>query len=167
MYSLEQSGDKRRKAIPEPLSLTVSLRGSYEALENCQVFRLTGLLDAFSEPVFVKVVTKHLEEGSPNLILDLTGIDFIDSSGVGALVQLAKLVQGRGGIFQVVSNPRITQTVKLVRLEKFLALRNSLQEALGYLAAESKRHAEQSSPAPEGGSEAASSSLEKPEGEAS
>jgi anti-anti-sigma factor len=63
----------------------------------------------------------------------LTGIDFIDSSGVGALVQLAKLVQGRAGIFQVVSNPRITQTVKLVRLEKFLSLRNSLQEALDRL----------------------------------
>jgi anti-anti-sigma factor len=124
---------ERRRAIPEPLSLTVSLRGSREALENCQVFHLTGLLDAFSEPVFVKVVTKYLEEGSPNLILDLTGIDFIDSSGVGALVQLAKLVQGRAGIFQVVSNPRITQTVKLVRLEKFLSLRNSLQEALDRL----------------------------------
>ncbi|MFS8795422.1 STAS domain-containing protein [Synechococcus sp. R55.8] len=124
---------ERRRAIPEPLSLTVSLRGSREALENCQVFHLTGLLDAFSEPVFVKVVTKYLEEGSPNLILDLTGIDFIDSSGVGALVQLAKLVQSRAGIFQVVSNPRITQTVKLVRLEKFLSLRNSLQEALDRL----------------------------------
>ncbi|MGY2710297.1 STAS domain-containing protein [Thermostichus sp. MS-CIW-28] len=124
---------ERRRAIPEPLSLTVSLRGSREALENCQVFHLTGLLDAFSEPVFVKVVTKYLEEGSPNLILDLTGIDFIDSSGVGALVQLAKLVQGRAGVFQVVSNPRITQTVKLVRLEKFLSLRNSLQEALDRL----------------------------------
>ncbi|MGY4561847.1 anti-anti-sigma factor [Thermostichus sp. MS-CIW-32] len=124
---------ERRRAIPEPLSLTVSLRGSREALENCQVFHLTGLLDAFSEPVFVKVVTKYLEEGSPNLILDLTGIDFIDSSGVGALVQLAKLVQSRAGVFQVVSNPRITQTVKLVRLEKFLSLRNSLQEALDRL----------------------------------
>ncbi|HIK21176.1 STAS domain-containing protein [Synechococcus sp. R55.3] len=124
---------ERRRAIPEPLSLTVSLRGSHEALENCQVFHLTGLLDAFSEPVFVKVVTKYLEEGSPNLILDLTGIDFIDSSGVGALVQLAKLVQSRAGVFQVVSNPRITQTVKLVRLEKFLSLRNSLQEALDRL----------------------------------
>jgi len=147
--------------------LTVSLRGSHEALEDCQVFHLAGLLDAFSEPVFVKVVTKHLEKGSPNLILDLAGIDFIDSSGVGALVQLAKLVQERGGIFQVVSNPRITQTVKLVRLEKFLSLRNSLQEALDYLAAESKRRSEQASPSSEAGSEAAGSSPEEPKGEAS
>ncbi|MEN9203825.1 MAG: STAS domain-containing protein [Thermostichus sp. DG_1_6_bins_120] len=126
---------KRRRAIPEPLSLTVSLRGSHEALENCQVFHLTGLLDAFSEPVFRKVVTKYIEEGSPNIILDLTGIDFVDSSGVGALVQLAKLVQSRSGLFQVVSNARVTQTVKLVRLEKFLSLRSSLQEALDHLAA--------------------------------
>jgi len=82
-------------------------------------------------------------------------------------VQLAKLVQERGGIFQVVSNPRITQTVKLVRLEKFLSLRNSLQEALDYLAAESKRRSEQASPPSEAGSEAAGSSPEEPKGEAS
>ncbi|WP_443081738.1 STAS domain-containing protein [Synechococcus sp. Nb3U1] len=133
---------KRRRAIPEPLSLTVSLRGSHEALENCQVFHLTGLLDAFSEPIFRKVVTKYLEEGSPNIILDLTGIDFVDSSGVGALVQLAKLVQSHSGIFQVVSNARVTQTVKLVRLEKFLSLRSSLQEALDHLTAAGTDNAE-------------------------
>jgi anti-anti-sigma factor len=138
------------------------LRGSHEALENCQVFYLTGLLDAFSEPVFVKVVTKYLEEGSPNLILDLTGIDFIDSSGVGALVQLAKLAQSRGGIFQVVSNPRITQTVKLVRLEKFLSLRNSLQEALDHLAAEGGGR-----PEPDTRPDAAKARPEGPDGQAS
>lgn len=31
---------------------------------------------------------------------------------------------------QIVTNPRVTQTVKMVRLEKFLKLQNSLDEAL-------------------------------------
>ncbi|TVP65518.1 MAG: anti-anti-sigma factor, partial [Nodularia sp. (in: Bacteria)] len=35
--------------IAEPLNLTVSLRGTREVRDNCQLFRLTGLLDAFSE----------------------------------------------------------------------------------------------------------------------
>ncbi len=71
-----------------------------------------------------------IDEGPQNVVLDLSGIDFVDSSGVGALVQIAKQIQNYEGSLQVVSNPRVTQTVKLVRLERFLVLRSSLEEAL-------------------------------------
>ncbi len=116
--------------IPEPLNLTVSLRGTREIQEKCQIFRLTGLLDAFSEPTFGKVIAKYIEEGPKNIILVLSQIDFVDSSGLGALVQLAKKAQTEGGTLQIVTNARVTQTVKLVRLEKFLSLQPSLEAAL-------------------------------------
>lgn len=120
-------------SIPEPLTLTVSLRGTREVRDNCQLYRLAGLLDAFSEPTFRKVLDKHVEEGPANVVLDLAQIDFVDSSGLGALVQLAKKVQGAGGKLQIVTNPRVTQTVKLVRLEQFLALQPSVEIALNNL----------------------------------
>jgi anti-anti-sigma factor len=112
------------------LTLTVSLRGTREVRENCQLFRLAGLLDAFSEPTFRKVMEKYAEESPHNIILDLSQIDFIDSSGLGALVQIAKKAQTAGGTLQIVTNARVTQTVKLVRLEKFLALQPSVDVAL-------------------------------------
>lgn len=99
--------------------------------DNYQIFRLTGLLDAFSEPTFRKVIGKCIEEGPIHVILDLSQIDFVDSSGLGALVQLAKQAQSAGGTSQIVTNARVTQTVKLVRLEQFLSLRPSMEEALG------------------------------------
>ncbi|MBS3026338.1 MAG: STAS domain-containing protein [Dolichospermum sp. DET50] len=117
--------------IAEPLNLTVSLRGTREVRDTCQLFRLTGLLDAFSEPTFRKVLGSKIEEGPKNIILDLSQIDFVDSSGLGALVQLAKQAQTAEGTLQIVSNPRVTQTVKLVRLEKFLSLQVSVDAALG------------------------------------
>ncbi|MDP5017873.1 MAG: STAS domain-containing protein [Dolichospermum sp.] len=116
--------------IAEPLNLTVSLRGTREARENCQLFRLTGLLDAFSEPTFRKVLGSKIDEGPKNIILDLSQIDFVDSSGLGALVQLAKQAQTAEGTLQIVTNARVTQTVKLVRLEKFLSLQVSVDAAL-------------------------------------
>lgn len=64
------------------------------------------------------------------MILDLSQIDFVDSSGLGALVQLVKKAQTLEGTLQIVSNPRVTQTVKLVRLEKFLSLQPSVDEAV-------------------------------------
>lgn len=98
--------------------------------DNYQLFRLAGLLDAFSEPTFRKVIGKFIEEGPQHVILDLSQIDFIDSSGLGALVQLAKQAQSAGGTSQIVTNARVTQTVKLVRLEKFLSLRQNVEAAL-------------------------------------
>lgn len=108
----------------------MSLRGTREVRENHQIFRLTGLLDAFSEPAFRKVIGNCIDEGPSNLILVLAQIDFIDSSGLGALVQLVKKAQTAGGSLQVVTNPRVTQTVKLVRLEKFLSLQPNVEAAL-------------------------------------
>lgn len=94
------------------------------------MFRLTGLLDAFSEAPFRKVVSKCIEGGPTNIILDLSTIDFVDSSGLGALVQLVKKAKEESGSLQIVTNPRVTQTVKLVRLEKFLSLQSSVEDAV-------------------------------------
>ena len=112
------------------MTLTVSLRGTREVKNNYQLFRLTGLLDAFSEATFRKVPSKCIDEGPKHVILDLSQIDFVDSSGLGALVQLVKKAQTLEGTLQIVSNPRVTQTVKLVRLEKFLSLQPSVDEAV-------------------------------------
>ncbi|MFM6190807.1 MAG: STAS domain-containing protein [Planktothrix sp.] len=110
----------------------MSLRGTRDVKDNYQLFRLTGLLDAFSEGTFRKVVGGYIEEeqSAKHIILDLSQIDFVDSSGLGALVQLVKKAQSNGATLQVVSNARVTQTVKLVRLEKFLSLQPSVDDAI-------------------------------------
>jgi anti-anti-sigma regulatory factor len=52
---------------------------------------------------------------------------------LGALVQLVKKATTEGGSLKIVTNPRVTQTVKLVRLEKFLSLQNTVEEAIAQL----------------------------------
>lgn len=127
---IHQLQESKEVAISEQLNLTVSLRGTREVRNNCQIFHLLGQLDAFSEPTFQKVVLGYVKETANKIILDLSQIDFIDSSGLGALVRIAKQVSTVKGDLQIVSNARVTQTVKMVRLEKFLKLKNSLDEAL-------------------------------------
>ena len=108
----------------------MSLRGTREVKKNYQIFRLTGLLDAFSEATFRKAIGKCIDAKPTNIILDLSQIEFLDSSGLGALVQLVKKAQEKEGSLQIVTNPRVTQTVKLVRLEKFLSLQDSVDVAV-------------------------------------
>ena len=92
------------------------------------VFTFKGQLDAFSEKQFKTFVTNNLNNELP-FIIDLTKIDFLDSSGLGALVQTAKECKKSKLGFSVVGNSRVAQTIKLVRLGDFLNLKSTLEEA--------------------------------------
>ena len=91
-----------------------------------------GQLDAFSEKQFKTFVTNNFKNNLP-LVIDLSKIDFLDSSGLGALVQTAKECKKLKLGFSVVGNSRVAQTIKLVRLGDFLNLRSSIEDALTYL----------------------------------
>ena len=100
------------------------------------MFRFTGQLDAYSDKQFTEFITGQIELAPPlgvkaPVVVDLSRIDFIDSSGLGALVQLAKDCSERQLPFVLVGNARVVQTVKLVRLEDFLHLQPDLESALG------------------------------------
>ena len=112
--------------------LTVSLRGNIDLRTNIIVFTFKGQLDAFSEKQFKTFVTDNLKNEMP-FVVDLTKIDFLDSSGLGALVQTAKQCKKLKLGFSVVGNSRVSQTIKLVRLGDFLNLNSSLEDALTYL----------------------------------
>ena len=121
--------------ISELQRLTVSLRGGFEQKDGCLVFHFTGQLDAYSEKQFMEYVGDVLKANKLPSVLDLSKIDFLDSSGLGALVQLAKQCTDAKRSFVMVGNSRVTQTIKLVRLEDFLHLVEDLPTALNQLAA--------------------------------
>lgn len=132
--TLRRSSALGAGAINDLQRLTVSLRGGFEQQAHCQLFRFTGQLDAYSDKQFGEFIAAHRSPSQP-LVVDLSHIDFLDSSGLGALVQLAKQCTSDGQQFLVVGNARVVQTVKLVRLEEFLHLQPDLATALGSLAA--------------------------------
>ena len=122
----------RKQIIEDFQKLTVSLRGTFDVKTNITVFTFKGQLDAFSEKQFKTFVTNNLNNDLP-FVIDLTKIDFVDSSGLGALVQTSKECKKSKLGFSVVGNSRVAQTIKLVRLGDFLNLKSSLEDALNYL----------------------------------
>jgi anti-anti-sigma factor len=115
--------------------LTVSLRGGCERQPQCLLFSFTGQLDAYSDKQFSAFLSERISDPQEPIVLDLSRIDFLDSSGLGALVQLAKDRNTSAAPFLIVGNARVVQTVKLVRLEEFLHLQPDLDTALGLLKA--------------------------------
>ena len=108
------------------------MRGNIDVKTKIIVFTFKGQLDAFSEKQFKSFVTNNLRNDF-SLIIDLTKIDFLDSSGLGALVQTVKECKKLKSGFSVVGNSRVAQTIKLVRLGDFLNLKPNLEDALTYL----------------------------------
>ena len=99
------------------------------------VLNFTGQLDAYSEKQFTTFINEVLASNQLSVVIDLTNIDFIDSSGLGAMVQVAKKFSQSKREFNVVGNPRVVQTIKLVRLEEFLHLSPDLSSAISKLSA--------------------------------
>ena len=121
--------------IAELQRLTVSLRGSFNQQNGCLVINFTGQLDAYSEKQFTTFINEVLDSNQQSVVIDLSNIDFIDSCGLGAMVQAAKKCTQSKRAFNVVGNPRVEQTIKLVRLEEFLHLVPDLSTAIAKLSA--------------------------------
>ena len=123
----------RNLIIEDFQKLTVSLRGNIEVSANIIVFTFKGQLDAFSEKQFKTFITNTLKKDPLSFVIDLSKIDFLDSSGLGALVQTSKECKKLKLGFCLVGNSRVAQTIKLVRLGDFLNLKATLEDALIFL----------------------------------
>ena len=99
------------------------------------MLNFTGQLDAYSEKQFTTYINDVLDSNQLSVVIDLTNIDFIDSCGLGAMVQAAKKCSKSKTAFNVVGNPRVVQTIKLVRLEEFLHLAPDINTAISKLSA--------------------------------
>ncbi len=102
-----------------------------EEKEGYHIVSPVGELDIYTVPLFRKVVLKLEGDRRHDLILDLTRVTFIDSSGLGSLIEIFQKVQSvEGEIAYVVDNPRILKIFKLVDLDKVFPVFPNLGRAL-------------------------------------
>lgn len=59
--------------------------------------RLVGRLDSTTYPAAEKAVTAALRQGAPMLILDVSGLEYVSSVGMGILIAAYDDVSARGG----------------------------------------------------------------------
>ncbi len=89
-----------------------------EGPETLEVTDLTELSGA-GAGTMRDTVRKALEERHRTLNLDLSGITFLDSSGLGALIALNKTLLSRGGRVQIINPSAVTrQILELTRLHR-------------------------------------------------
>jgi stage II sporulation protein AA (anti-sigma F factor antagonist) len=97
---------------------------------------MRGELDLLTAPVFRTQVDQELEtyERLSNLILDLSKVDFIDSSGLGAILGRYKRIRERGGkLLLVNAQPQVQKILELSGLDKIMPLFPDAERALEHL----------------------------------
>lgn len=96
------------------------------------VLTLTGdLVIGEPEATFKKTVIRLLEEGKTRLLVDLQGVGFLDSSGLGALVRALTNSQKEGGQTKLVhAGPQIRKLLEMTKLDSVFELHDDLQAAV-------------------------------------
>lgn len=80
--------------------------------------------------IFLKTL---IQGGVLKIIVDMADLEFIDSTGIGMLVDLAKLLRQRGGDIALLNVPeRIERIFQPVRLNRFIRIFDSDIEAVRF-----------------------------------
>jgi anti-anti-sigma factor len=126
-YTGKPADDPGRKglAMSNDLSISEADNGG-----RATVLRLKGRLDVKTSPVLLQRAAEVQANGQ-NLVLNLSEVSFIGSSGIGALLVLVEQFQEQAGVVRLVSpSPAVEAVIKLLNLDRFLAVDPSEEKAL-------------------------------------
>lgn len=87
-------------------------------------------IDAAVAIQFKDQMKAETETGEGRVILDLSRVDFIDSSGLGAIVAAMKQLQGKRKMELAGLTETVQKVFRLTRMETIFAIHDSVEAAL-------------------------------------
>lgn len=95
------------------------------------VVTLEGEIDIYSAPQFKEVLVNGIEGGARRVIVDLTGVTFIDSTALGVLVSGAKRVRPHNGSLDIVcTDENIIRIFEITGLDRIFGIYPTRDEAM-------------------------------------
>lgn len=111
------------------------LEVSEEIEDGVRVLRVSGDVDFDVAPELKQRIVGRVEAGDRQLIIDLSGVGFIDSTAIGVLVAALKRLRDAGGSLMVVcDNEDVRSIFTTVGLESVIPLHRSDKDAFAALA---------------------------------
>ncbi|HEY0716043.1 MAG TPA: STAS domain-containing protein [Streptosporangiaceae bacterium] len=110
----------------EQLQVSVSGGDSYV------VVALTGESDVYTYDQLRGALEAEAARGVALLVVDLAGLEFMDSTGVQVLLDVRVLMDGHGGKL-VLARPRdtVARVLSLVGADQLIPVHSSVEEAIG------------------------------------
>jgi anti-sigma B factor antagonist len=85
--------------------------------EGVSLVDLSGRLTSFESGALRDAIQGLLSQGQKNIVLNLTDLEYLDSSGIGDLVRNYMTVVKKGGAMKVVGlAPKVEEVLKITQL---------------------------------------------------
>ncbi len=98
---------------------------------SASVVTVAGELDVMTAPALRDEISRVAEAGAYEIVVDLLKVPFVDSVGLGVLVDASKRAQSRGGVLRVVCDDRrIARIIEITGLDRVLRVHPTLRGAL-------------------------------------
>jgi anti-sigma B factor antagonist len=100
-------------------------------VEGVEVLELEGRLDIFTAPIFRNAIKEALVPGCPGAVLDIDGVDTLDSTGIGLIVGGFNRARQNGVPLRLVcTHIQILDIFRIVGLTKAFSISPSAEDAV-------------------------------------
>jgi len=94
------------------------------------VVAVRGEIDVYTAPKLREALVDLVNAGRYNLVVDVEGVDFLDSTGLGVLVGGLKRVRANDGNLRIVcTQERLLKIFRITGLTKVFAIHDSVGSA--------------------------------------
>lgn len=94
------------------------------------VVSVAGEIDVYTAPKLRDLITELVSDEAYHLVVDMTGVEFLDSTGLGVLVGGLKKVRSHDGSLQLVcSSPRLLKIFRITGLSKVFVIHDTVEAA--------------------------------------
>lgn len=95
------------------------------------VLTATGEIDVAAAPALRERLVELIEDGTTELVVDLEGVDFIDSTGLGVLVGAVRRARAaEGDVRLVCTNSRLLKVFDVTGLDEVFTIAESVDDAV-------------------------------------
>lgn len=99
-------------------------------VDSHSVVDVKGEIDVYTAPKLREKLIELVSEGSYDVIVNLEGVDFLDSTGLGVLVGALKRVKAHDGSLSLVcTQDKILKIFKITGLTKVFPIHASVDDA--------------------------------------
>ena len=103
----------------------------YSDIPGFTVIAVSGEIDVYTAPKLRERLISLADAGSYQLIVDMEGVEFLDSTGLGVLVGGLKRVRAQDGRIDLVcTQTRILRIFKITGLNKVFSIYDSVPDAV-------------------------------------
>lgn len=97
---------------------------------GCTIVEVVGALDLASAPDLRACLQQVMADGAGTIVLDLAGLEFIDSSALGTIVLTYKDLQKRAGRLCVAQpQPLVLRVLELTSVDRLVSIYPSVEAA--------------------------------------